>query len=122
MLDIKQHLQFIYLGCALDETMSDEPMALKVTNKISGKLKFLYRKNGYLTKELRRILRNTLIQPHFDYAYPAWYPNLNVKAKRKIQIIQNKCIRFCLKLDKMHHISEEEFRLINWLPTGKRVD
>ena len=118
-MNIKQHLQFIYLGCALDETMSDELMALKVTNKISGKLKFLYRKNGYLTKELRRILRNTLIQPHFDYAYPAWYPNLNVKAKRKIQ---NKCIRFCLKLDKMHHISEEEFRLINWLPTGKRVD
>ena len=22
----------------------------------------------------------------------------------------------------MHHISEEEFRLINWLPTSKRVD
>ena len=34
----------------------------------------------------------------------------------------NKCIRFCLKLDKMHPISEEDFRLINWLPTSKRVD
>ena len=22
----------------------------------------------------------------------------------------------------MHHISEEEFRLINWLPTSKRID
>ena len=22
----------------------------------------------------------------------------------------------------MHHISEEDFRLINWLPTSKRVD
>ena len=36
--------------------------------------------------------------------------------------MQNKCIRFCFKLDKMHHMSEEEFRLINWLPTSKRVD
>ena len=36
--------------------------------------------------------------------------------------MQNKCICFCLKLDKMHHISEEEFGLINWLPTSKRVD
>ena len=36
--------------------------------------------------------------------------------------MENKCIRFCLKLDKMHHVSEEEFRLINWFPTNKRVD
>ena len=35
--------------------------------------------------------------------------------------MQNKNISFCLKLDKMHHISEEEFRLINWLPTSNRV-
>ena len=36
--------------------------------------------------------------------------------------MQNKCIRFCLRLDKMHHIFDEDFRLINWLPTNKRVD
>ena len=36
--------------------------------------------------------------------------------------MQNKCIRFCLRLDKMHHISEEDFRFINWLPPSKRVD
>ena len=39
-----------------------------------------------------------------------------------MQIIQNKCIRLCLKLDKMHHISEEEFKSINGLPTSKRID
>ena len=36
--------------------------------------------------------------------------------------MQNKCIRFCLKLDKIRHISDEDFRLTNWLPTSKRVD
>ena len=36
--------------------------------------------------------------------------------------MQIKCIRFCLKLDNMHHISEEDFRLINSLPPSKRVD
>ena len=95
-------------------------MALKVINKINGK--FLYRKNRFLSPELRRMLCNALIQPHFDYACPVWYPNLTEKMKKKIQITQNKCIRFCLRLDKMHHISEEDFRLINWLPTSKRVD
>ena len=97
-------------------------MALKVINKINGKLKFLYRKNRFLSPELRRMLCNALIQPHFDYACPVWYPNLTEKMKKKIQITQNKCIRFCLRLDNMHHISEEDFRLINWLPTSKRVD
>ena len=118
-INIKQHSEVTYLGCVLDETMSGEPMALKVINKINGKLKFLYRKNRFLSPELRRMLCNALIQPHFDYACPAWYPNLNEKLKKKIQIVQNKCIRFCLRRNKMHHISEEDFRLMNWLLTSK---
>ena len=35
--------------------------------------------------------------------------------------MQNKCICFCLKLDKMYHISEEDFKAINWLPVDQRV-
>ena len=35
--------------------------------------------------------------------------------------MQNKCIHFCLKLHKMHHISEEDFRIINWLPADQSV-
>ena len=70
------------------------------------------------------MLCNALTQPHFDYTCLAWYRNLTEKKrkKKKIQIIQNKCIRFYLKLDKMHHISEEDFRSINWLPTKNRVN
>ena len=45
----------------------------------------------------------------------------DTKLKRKLQKMQNKCIRFCLKLDKMHHISEEDFKTINWLPVDQRV-
>ena len=45
-----------YLGCVLDETMSEEAMALNVVNKINNKLKFLYRKNSFLTPILRRLL------------------------------------------------------------------
>ena len=66
----------------MDETMSGEPMALKVINKINGKLKFLYRKNSFLTPGLRRMLCNALIQPHFDYAFSACCPNLNAKLKK----------------------------------------
>ena len=121
-MNIKQHSEVTYLGCVLDERMSCEPMALKVMNKINRKLKLLYRKNRYFTKELHRIFCNALIHSHFDYACPVWYPNVDEKTEVKTQIMQNKSTRFCLKLDKMHHLSEEEFRLINWLPSSKRLD
>ena len=119
-INIKQHSEVTYLGCVLDEAMSVEPMASKVINKLNGKLKFLYRQNRFLSPELRRMLCNALIQPHSDYACPAWYPNLTEKTKKKIQVmhINYKCIRFCLRLDK----TDEDFRLINWLPTSKRFD
>ena len=66
------------------------------------------------------MLGNVIIQSHFDYACSAWYPNLNEKLKKKIQITQNKCIRFCLKLEKRRHISSKEFESINWLAVNKR--
>ena len=51
-IEIKQHSQVTYLGCVMDETMSGEPMPLKVINKINRKLKFLSRKNSFLTPGL----------------------------------------------------------------------
>ena len=105
----------------MDKTMSGEPLALKVINKVNGKLNFLYREDSFLTSGLRRMLCNALIQPHFDYTCSVWYPNLNGKLKKTLQIMQNKCICFCLKLDKIHHISEKDFKTINWLPVNQRV-
>ena len=44
-IDIKQHSEVTtYLGYVPDKTIPGEPMALKVINKINGKLKFFYRK------------------------------------------------------------------------------
>ena len=42
---IKQYSKVIYLGCELDESLSWQATALKVVNKINGRLKFLYSKN-----------------------------------------------------------------------------
>ena len=79
--------------------MSRESMALKVINKINSRLKFLHRKNKILIPALRRLLYNSLIQPHSDYALSDCYPNLTQKMKNKIQITQNKCSWYCLQND-----------------------
>ena len=119
-IQIKQHSKVTYLGCILDEDLSGESMATKMLGKINAKLRFLYRKNKFLTPSLRRLLCNALIQPHFDYACSAWYPNLNQKLTKKLQTSQNKCIRFCLQLGNRSHIGASEFVKINWLPVKER--
>ena len=121
-IQIKQHSKVTYLGFILDKTLSGESMALKVINKINSRLKFLHRKNKFLTTALRRLLCNALNQPHFEYASSAWYPKLTEKMKNKIQITQNKCIRYCLQLDKMTHISKNEFETLNWLSVKDRLN
>ena len=121
-MQIKQYHTVTYLGCALDENLSGETMALKVISKINCRLRFLYRKNRFLSQRLRRLLCNALIQPHFDYACSAWYPNLNNRLKSKLQILQNKCIRFCLNLNNRAHIGLTEFEKINWLPINDQFE
>ena len=65
---------------------------------------------------------NALIQPHFDFACSAWYLNLNKSLKNKLQVAQNKCIRFCLQLGNRAHIGNGEFNKINWLNVRDRFE
>ena len=119
---LKQFSTVEYLGCLLDETLSGREMALKVLKKINGKLRFLYRQGKYLNPRLRRMLCNTLIQPHFDFACSAWYPNLTQGLKDKLQIAQNKCIRYCLFIANREGIRYKHIREINWLTVKDRVN
>ena len=88
---------------------------MQVCTKVTSKLEFLYRKNRFLSKDLRRLLCNAVIQPHFEYAWAAWYANLN-KYKNKLQVLQN----MCLQLDNREHIRTEHFDKISWLPIDQR--
>ena len=108
-INMNRYSKVTYLGCEIDEILSEEAMALNVINKINSRVHFLYRKNGYLLPYLERLLSNAIIQTHFNYACSAWYTNLNKKFKSKLQTIQNKCIRFCLQLDSRSYIGIKEF-------------
>ena len=65
---------------------------------------------------------NAIIQPHLDYACFAWYPNLIRKLKKKLQVMQNKCIRICHQLGKMSTIYHKEFKDLNWFPVINRLE
>ena len=120
-IEIKQYSSLTYLGCILHNTLSGEAMATKTIKKINARLKFLHRKNDFLPPDLRRLLCNALIQPHFDYVCSSWFPNLNQKLKKKLQATQNKCIRLCLQLSSRTKLTFQHLEKINWLPIKERV-
>ena len=64
----------------------------------------------------------SLIQCLFDYACSFWYPGLTQFLCKKLQITQNKVIRFVLNLDPRSHLDPDVFRSLGWLPISKTVD
>ena len=100
-------------------------MASMVLKKVNREKKFLYRQSRYLSYPLKRMLCNTLTQPHYDFACCSWYPNLSVSLKTKLQTTQNSCnscIRYCLGLKDRSHIRKNEFEKINCLQVSNRVN
>ena len=85
-------------------------MALNISHKVNSHLKFLHR---HPPPPFRRLLCNALTQPLFDYACKAWFPNLSKKQRLRLQGTQNKCMRFCLQLNKMVKNLHERVSRIN---------
>ena len=87
-----------YLGVSIDQHVSGDNMVDNLVRKAIGRLKFLYRHSGYLNQTLRRNLCSALIQCHLDYCCAAWFSGISTKARHKLQITQNKTVRFILNL------------------------
>ena len=85
------------------------------------RLKFLRRQAKCLNLASKRLLSSALIQCHMDYACSSWYHGLQKTLKHKLQILQNKTIRFVLDLTPRSHIGYSEFNRVNWLPVRLRV-
>jgi len=111
-----------YLGATIDQSLSFDSMARSVLQKANARLKYLYRKKDFLTQHTKKLLIMSLIQCHFDYCCSIWYPGLTQLLKHKLQVTQNKLIRFALNLDARSHVGPQHYRSLNWLPVSKRVD
>ena len=111
-----------YIGLDLDQSLSGDFIADKVISKSNAKLKFLYRQARNVNLETKKLLISALIQCHFDYASASWYSGLTKNNRRRLQITQNKIIRFLLNAHPRTHIGPNEFRLVNMLPVELRVD
>ena len=64
---------------------------------------------------------SALIQCHFDYCCSSWYSSINKGLQGKLQIMQNKIIRYILNLDSRAHIGVTEYERVNMFPVSDRV-
>ena len=119
--DIESKQDVTYLGVTLDQSLSGENIVNKTVTKCSNKVKFLYRNARNFDKKTKKLLVSALIQCHFDYACTSWYSGLTKKSKSRLQVAQNKVIRFMLNLPPRSHIGAEEFEMVGLLPVEKRV-
>lgn len=110
-----------YLGVTLDQHLSGDIMANSVISRVTGRLKFLYRYSHLLNHQLRKNLCSALLQCHIDYCCSSWFIGLNMKFQHKLQIIQNKMIRFILNMSPREHVGQAHFDTVKLLDVQNRA-
>ena len=67
-----------------------------------------------MSQHLRRHMCSTITEPHFDYAFSVWYPNINEILNAKLKTLWSKFVRFCLNFNNRAHTEYlSEFERIN---------
>ena len=119
---IKSSNQVIYLGVRIDKFLKGTYIIEDIIKKVNSRLKFLYREwKLAIDKRSRSTLANSLIQCYFDYCCSSWFEGLSKSFKKKLQILQNKTIRFILNLDPRTRITCNIFEKVNMLCVPDRV-
>lgn len=102
------------LGLTIDNQLKFAENTNILLRKSFFKLKILYSNRHILSRRLRRMLVESLVLSNFNYCNYVYGPFLNVCEQRKIQKVQNSCVRFIFGLRKYDHISLQ-FRELSWL-------
>ena len=118
---IKATEQVKYLGVRIDNLLKGTFIIEDIIKKVNTRLKFLYRNGKWLDQRSRSTLATALIQCYFDYCCSSWFEGLSKAYKNKLQVLQNKTIRFILSLDPRTHISWDIFNSLKMLPVSERV-
>lgn len=110
-----------YLGASLDQHLSGEVMVDTIVKRATGRLKFLYRYSKYFNQKLRKDLCSSLIQCHLDYCSAAWYTGLTKKYQKKLQVLQNKMVRFILDMSPREHVGQANLQALKFLDMQNRA-
>ena len=110
-----------YLGGQLDQDLSGESMAQKIINKANASLKFVYRKKIFLNQYCRKTVCMAMIQSRIDYASNFYYHGLPKFLQSRLQVVQNKMIRYVLNYSNRTHLLANDFNEVKWMSIENRI-
>ena len=110
-----------YLGVQLDQSFNFSNHALELTKKCASRIAFLYRNSSCLDEYCRRILCNSLIQPHLDYCCSSWYESLSRQLKDKLDVIKRRMVKLVYSKSHFYHVSTVDLKSLSWMSISDRV-
>ena len=75
----------------------------------------------FFTSSMRKTLCNSLIQCHFDYACSTWYSSLSKYFQERLQVIQNKVVRFINRYNSRRSVRSSDLSKLGMLYMEHRV-
>ena len=74
-----------------------------------------------MNAKTRKTLSSALIMCHFHYACSVWYSGLNKKLRNKLQVVQNKILRFIKQETPRYNVNSHVLAELNLLKVETRV-
>ena len=96
-------------------------MARGIIKKVNSMLKFLYRESNFLDQKIKKMICSALVLCLFDYSISSWYGGVLAQMSKSLQIAQNKVIRSILGTDARYHISDDDYKALNFLNIHNRA-
>ena len=118
---IKSTNKVKYLGVIIDNSLSGDSTVDSIVKKVNCRLKFLYRQARFLDVKCKMSLCSALVQCHLDCACSAWYSGLSKTLKHRLQVCQNKMVRFILDMSPRDSINYNVLSSIQILNIEDRV-
>lgn len=109
-----------YLGFEIDEKLDFNEQVNIVSKKLASKINVLYRVSDKITFDLRKVVYNSIILPHFDYC-STLYLNCTREQIEAMQKLQNRAMRYILKCD-YRTPSEFMLKTLNWMSVSQRIN
>ena len=93
------------LGVVIDDQLNFERHVSRLCGRAFSSLRSLYVSRKVLSVEVKRLLCDSLVLSHFNYCDVVFGPCMSYEARRRVQVVQNSCIRFIYGIGRGEHTS-----------------
>lgn len=109
------------LGLYLDNDLRFREHVKVIIQRGYMALRNLYRSKSFLNRKIRKNLCDSLVLSYANYCDIVYGPCLDVTSSKKLQTLQNSCVRFIWGLNRRDHCSEY-INQMEWLRMANRRD